>query len=197
MSCCSSPIEYLIEYADFAFQNSGFTMEDVLTIGHVFPNTVNICCPDYCSQEYILLGERSDIVDFNNRAGFNFGECCVNLYSIEGSLIPEYFTSGIIACCNTNTTAKCINELLEHTNSTALKEWFYISNNSTTGLFEYNTINQNFGFCELVEILKTKTPLVAEEYMLAILQLGLAISCRPNGTFVGGLETYVDTYYPV
>ena len=195
MSCCSSPIEYFIEYVDYQLSTDpGLTPYNVFKAGHIFPNTINMCCPDYCSQEYLLFGDVSLITDYDANIGFNFDQCCVNLYSKADVLINDTILYRV--CCNTNATAKCINELLEHTNSLALKEWFYISG-SATGLFEYNTINQNFGFCELVEILKTKTPLVAEEYMLEILEQGLVVSCRPNGTFVGSLETYVDTYYPV
>lgn len=192
MSCCLSPIEYLIEYADFAWQTYNFTMQDVLTIGHVFPNTINMCCPDYCSNEYMLIGQDSFFLqNYASNVGFDFENCCVNIYLAE--FVPGL--NDYKACCNTNNNAKCINDLLEYTNSVSLKEWFYTSPLLTTGLFEYNLINGNFGFCELVNIVKTKTPIIAEEYMLAILQLGLVIRCVPNGTFVGSIETYMNNYY--
>jgi hypothetical protein len=217
MSCCSSPIEYLIEYVDYlkSQQDPGITMSDLLTVGHIFPNTVNLCCPDYCSDEYMLIGQGTQsLIDYNNFGpGFDFNDCCVNTYFqlnnflnisqvyLENLPAPPPVTTTLYneyrACCNNNDTARCVKELLEHTDSIALKEWFYFFNaSSTTGLFEYNVINGNFGFCQLVEILKTKPPLIAEEYMLSILELGLVISCKNNGTFVGGLEVYVNTYYP-
>ena len=211
MSCCLSPIEYFIEYVDYQKSlDPGITMSDVLNSGHIFPNTVNMCCPNYCSAVYMLIGQgTSALQDYrDNGPGFNFGNCCVNVYSLFNNFIElssnylENFppdNSGLYisynACCNTNTNIECVNKLLEHTNSTSLKEWFYeFVTSSSKGLFEYNLINGKFGFCELVDILKTKSSAIAEEYMLAILNEGLVISCKPNGTFVGSLQTYIDNY---
>jgi hypothetical protein len=208
---CVNPIQYFIDYVDFYIsQNPGSTIYDVLNELNLFPISANLCCEGACDEFYMIVGEASpDLVQFSEDVTFNMGKggCCLNLYYLynnykefvdtlntnDSSSFFIEFTRSYSVCCSNNQFAKCVEDLADFLNADEFNEWLFQTGTSR-GIFEYNILKNGYSFCSLVEALKTKTPSVALEYIIAILEKGLVISCKDEGTVITSALKYANEY---
>jgi len=199
---CTNPISYLL---DQIVSQGGVTTDptqlsvvtsNVLSNGFLVTNC-DLCCPD-CTEtnRYVL----SSLSAFGTYYSAVYSDTCLPPCCIEiDSALTSYVSSSLPVlfetipaptnCCNTN-----FNEC-----SQRIKAILGASANlvySNLGIVEESTINGSTTLCILADFLDSLpvafTAAYKAAFLVEILQVGLVIDCRPEGTIIATAEHYVD-----
>ena len=206
---CVNPLSYMLEYVmSEQPTNSLFSVplliesiNDFLDNGELITNC-NFCCPDCeATKRYVLASAPLYALyysQFYTLPGCP-PVCCTevdaSLVAITtpfGQGVPSLATAfkdvpPVTNCCGTN-FSECSNAL-KIALGTA-RDLVY----NVAGIVEESTISESTQLCILANFLNTLPPLTTDaekaSIITTILNKGFIVQCRPEGTIIGGFESY-------
>ena len=190
-SVCQSPIEYILNYALTNVTDPstiGEIISQVLNTGIALENC-NLCCPT-CGDIYALtsLVTAQKLLE---SGVLNTKPCCLNITAdMEAYMkfIVGMSTVSLPPCCNDFTV--CTNKLAENVDDYGLI--------LAVGIFEWSTLKDNTGLCELLNILLNFVPTLSPEeiriIIVAILDTGFIVQCKDGVMLISSYDTFSKTY---
>lgn len=205
---CINPLTYVLNHVK-SFQstdvfNTGTFIEDLenyLLNGELITNC-DFCCPD-CEEtkRYVLASAPTYAVYYDTF--YNLPSCPpVCCTEVDASLtamtahqeahpsLAEAFAAvpPVTNCCDTNFSV--CNQQLKNELGTAVNSIY-----QTLGVVEESTISGSTELCVLASFLDSlvlTTDLAKADIVSAILNAGLVIQCRPEGTIIANVATYIS-----
>jgi len=208
---CVNPMSYMLNatYSDITspLTSAKFitAIETYLDNGELLTNC-NFCCPDCTDTKRYVLASAPVFAKYYSSV-YNATTCpppcCIevdaSLTAMTTAIAPSPSLSTAFAqvppvtnCCGTN-FSECSQALKDTLGSS--KPLVY----QTNGVVEESTISGSTTLCILSSFLQNTTFTDVEQANIvnAILTKGLVIDCRPEGTIIASINTYVDYLHTV
>jgi hypothetical protein len=196
---CVNPMTYFLEQLD----SLGVTPGDIgrlssslIAQGQLLTNC-NLCCPDCTETKRYVLASASTYATYYSAvySPSCLPPCCVEI----DSALTTYVTSGLPTifetippptnCCGTN-FSECSKEIKDILGADANQ--VYVD----YGIVEESTFNGSTTLCILANYLNnlpsTFTTQDKVDLLVSILDGGLVIDCRPEGTIITTVQGYID-----
>lgn len=198
---CTNPITYILENVES--QAGGLTdpllvmeaINAILREGLLVTNC-DLCCPDCTETNRYVLASLDDYYTYYNAVYSEtcLPPCCLeidsSLSAYTASTLPTIFKTipTPTNCCGTN-----FNECSQRIKTILGPNAFNIYN--TLGIAEESTINDSTTLCLIADFLESLpsawTTSDKEDFLTAILNSGLVIDCRPEGTLISNISNYI------
>lgn len=205
---CINPLNYILDHVksfqgpdEFNVSTFISDLEGYLTAGELITNC-DFCCPD-CTEtnRYVLASAPTYATYYSTFYSLPNCPpvCCTEVdasliamttHDLEHPSLSEAFSAvpPVTNCCDTNFSA--CNQQLKDSLGTAVNTIY-----QTIGLVEESSISGSSELCILASFLDGLTLTVDSDKALiiqAILDTGLVIQCRPEGTIIAGINTYTN-----
>jgi hypothetical protein len=177
---CVNPILYIIDEAIISSTENNTTLLSeillLLNAGVSVTNSNKFCCPS-CNDIY-YLGTLSAFTESLNELLPNL-TCC---YNYTGPATPAALaTLQLLPCCNTN-FIDCVSAI----------------NNGgsviTTGLFEYNSMNNESSLCIINDYLIAAGYYDVTSTLAGMFSAGIVVKCDGCNLFIGSANAYFSIY---
>lgn len=204
-NACINPVSYMLNatYTDTANPTSEqfiTAIENYLDAGELLTNC-NFCCPDCEDTNRYVLASAEVFAEYYDTFYNNSTcppPCCIevdaSLTAMSTSTPPAKSLSTVFSenppitnCCGTN-FSEC---------SQALKNVLGVSKSlvyQVNGIVEESTISGSTTLCIIATFLQNTTYTDVQQAAIvnAILEKGLVINCRPEGTILSSVNAYID-----
>ena len=179
-STCVNPILYIIDEAIIASTENNTTLLTeillLLNTGVVVTNSNKFCCPT-CNDIY-YLGTLSAFTT-------SLGDLLPNLtccYNYTGPASPTALTTlQLLSCCDTD-FIDCVSAI--NSEGTII----------TTGLFEYNSLNNESSLCTINNYLIAAGYYDVSTILAGMFNAGIVVKCDGCNLFIGSADIYSDIY---
>ena len=177
---CVNPILYIIDEAIVAStENDTSLFEEIVSLleaGVFVTNSNKFCCPT-CNDIY-YLGYFGPFMTSLSTLLPNL-ECC---YNFTGPAASEGLsTLQLLSCCNTN-FIDCVSAI--NSAGTVI----------TTGLFEYNSMNNESSLCIINNHLNAAGYYDVTTTLIEMFKVGVVVKCDGCNLFIGSAKAYSNIY---
>lgn len=206
---CSDPLTYFFKLVvDYSInQNIKFDLavDNLLSVGLVFPKADIVCCPDctnapfYGLMNVARLNSLAGMLNWQSTEPNLITPCCINVEAsvakynnyIQYMLNGDTPTKEIPDCCDNNFTS-CLKVYADNLNYLALLN---------EGIVEINTLNGQSSLCNLYNLLDTYADQITltsnvSNFILDFLMGGFVVHCCGCNIFIGtvdAFESYLNT----
>lgn len=177
---CVNPILYIIDEAIIASsENNTPLFEEITSLldtGVLVTNSNKFCCPT-CNDIY-YLGYLGPFMASLNTLLPDL-KCC---YNFTGpATLPGLSTLQLLPCCDTN-FIDCVSAI--NSGGSVI----------TTGLFEYNSMNNESSLCIINDYLIAAGYYDVTATLIEMFKVGIVVKCEGCNLFIGSADAYSNIY---
>lgn len=174
-------------------------IQNYLNGGELLTNC-NYCCPDCEATHRYVLASAATYAEYYSQVYSStcLPPCCIELNSTLAGLAdnnegqPSLSQAFAAVPPNTNCCGTNFSECLTRIKTLLPNKWGSLVN---TGILEESTFNGSTNLCiiaDFIEILLTLfTETEVKDIIKALLETGFVVDCRPEGTLIASVPTYI------